>query len=64
MIYELAKAGVLVRVGRDQFLLEESVRRYCEHIRRTALSNDGAALRDHLAASNPSANGRSTATAD
>ena len=26
-VYELAKAGVLVRVSRDQFLLEESVRR-------------------------------------
>lgn len=32
-IYELAKAGVLVRLSRDHFLLEESVRRYCEHIR-------------------------------
>ena len=35
-IDELAKAGVLVRVNRDHFLLEESVRRYCEHIRQAA----------------------------
>jgi hypothetical protein len=35
-VYDLAKAGVLVRSSRDQFLLEESVRRYCEHIRGTA----------------------------
>ena len=35
-IYELAKAGVLVRVSRDHFLLEESVRRYCEYIRQGA----------------------------
>lgn len=36
VVYELAKAGVLVRVSRDHFLLEESVRRYCNHVRRTA----------------------------
>jgi hypothetical protein len=35
-VYDLAKAGILVRVGRDQFLLEESIRRYCDHIRKTA----------------------------
>ncbi len=34
-VYDLAKAGILVRVSRDQFSLEDSVRRYCEHIRRT-----------------------------
>jgi phytoene/squalene synthetase len=32
-VYELGKAGVLVHVSRDHFLLEESLRRYCEHIR-------------------------------
>jgi hypothetical protein len=32
----MAKAGVLVRVSREHFLLEESVRRYCEHIRQKA----------------------------
>jgi biotin operon repressor len=36
-VYELAKSGILVRVSRDQFLLEESVRRYCDHIRRSVL---------------------------
>ncbi|HJU12046.1 MAG TPA: hypothetical protein VJ728_14275 [Candidatus Binataceae bacterium] len=35
-VYDLAKAGILVRAGRDQFSLEESVRRYCEHIRQAA----------------------------
>jgi len=35
-VYELAKAGILVRVSRDQFYLEESVRRYCEHLRQAA----------------------------
>ena len=40
-VYDLAKAGILVRVGRDQFSLEESVRRYCEHIRETASRSSG-----------------------
>jgi hypothetical protein len=35
-IYELAKVGIAVRAGGDLYKLEESVRRYCEHIRRTA----------------------------
>jgi hypothetical protein len=39
-VYELAKAGVLVRVSRDYFLLEESVRRYCEHLRQAAPQPD------------------------
>ena len=42
-VYDLAKAGILVRVGRDQFSLEQSVRRYCEHIRETAARRDGNA---------------------
>jgi hypothetical protein len=32
-VYDLAKAGILVRVGRA-YRLEDSVRRYCEHLRR------------------------------
>lgn len=32
-VYDLAKSGVLVRLGRNSFLVEESVRRYCDHIR-------------------------------
>jgi hypothetical protein len=34
-VYELAKAGVIVKVGRDLYALEPSVRGYCEHLRRT-----------------------------
>jgi hypothetical protein len=34
-IYDLAKSDILVRVGRA-YQLEESVRRYCEHLRRLA----------------------------
>jgi biotin operon repressor len=33
-IYDLGKVGILVRVGRT-YRLEESVRRYCEHLRQT-----------------------------
>ena len=32
-IYDLGKVGILVRVGRP-YQLEESVRRYCQHLRR------------------------------
>ena len=42
-VYDLAKAGILVRISRDQFSLEESVRHYCEHIRRTASQHNGDA---------------------
>lgn len=36
-IYELAKAGIVVRAGGvGQYRLEESVTRYCEHIRQIA----------------------------
>jgi hypothetical protein len=35
-VYELAKAGIAVHATREEFLLEESVRRYCEPIRRMA----------------------------
>jgi phage terminase Nu1 subunit (DNA packaging protein) len=49
-VRELAKAGVAVRAGRGQYRLEESVRRYCKHVRRTASQGGGeaslAALRD------------------
>jgi phage terminase Nu1 subunit (DNA packaging protein) len=36
IVYELAKEGIVVRATREEFLLEESIRRYCEHIRQTA----------------------------
>jgi hypothetical protein len=32
-VYDLAKANILVRVGRS-YRLEESVRRYCDYLRR------------------------------
>jgi biotin operon repressor len=38
-IYDLAKAGILVRVGRA-YRLEQSVRRYCEHLRRKAATDN------------------------
>lgn len=46
----LVKAGIVVRAGRGLYKHEESVRRYCEHIRRTASQRGGetslATLRD------------------
>jgi hypothetical protein len=36
-VYDLAKSGVLVRVGRA-YQLEESVRRYCDYLRRLAVA--------------------------
>lgn len=33
-IYDLAKAGVIERGAGRTFALEDSVRRYCEHLRR------------------------------
>jgi hypothetical protein len=42
-VYDLAKAGILLRVSRDQFSLEESVRRYCEYIRRSASQREADA---------------------
>ncbi len=35
-VYELTKAGIAVRTGGELYRLKESVRRYCEHIRRMA----------------------------
>ncbi len=35
-VYELTKAGIAVRTGGELYRLEESMRRYCEHIRRMA----------------------------
>jgi hypothetical protein len=32
-VYELAKAGVVVRANGGLYHLEESVTRYCEHLR-------------------------------
>jgi phage terminase Nu1 subunit (DNA packaging protein) len=42
-VRELAKADIVVRAGRGLYYLEESVRRYCEHIRRTASQRGGEA---------------------
>jgi len=41
-VYDLAKSGVLARITRDQFSLEESVRRYCEHLRQSASQQSGS----------------------
>ena len=57
--YHLSRAGVLVHVSLDHFLVEESVRRYCEHIRRTTLRSVGAAL-----GSKPAANAVNNSTAN
>jgi len=35
-VYDLAKAGIVVRAGGGLYRLEESVTRYCEYIRKTA----------------------------
>jgi hypothetical protein len=41
VVYDLAKAGVIERGPARLFPLEESVRRYCEHLRRqTGVSPD------------------------
>lgn len=42
-VRELAKAGIVVRAGRGLYKLEESVTRYCEHVRRTASQRGGEA---------------------
>jgi hypothetical protein len=42
-VYDLGKAGVLVRVGRA-YRLEDSVRLYCEHLPRRAAAEDVAAV--------------------
>jgi terminase small subunit / prophage DNA-packing protein len=42
-VRELANAGIAVRAKRGLYRLEESVRRYCEHIRRTAAQRGGEA---------------------
>jgi hypothetical protein len=45
-VYELTKAGIALRAEHgDLYRLEESVRRYCEYLRRTA-SQGGEASRD------------------
>jgi hypothetical protein len=38
-VYDLAKAGILVRVGRA-YRLEDSVRSYCEHLRCPATTKN------------------------
>ena len=42
-VYELAKAGIVVRAGHGLYKLEESVTRYCAHTRRTASQRGGEA---------------------
>jgi phage terminase Nu1 subunit (DNA packaging protein) len=42
-VRELAKTGIVVRSKRGLYRLEESVRRYCEHVRRTAAQRGGEA---------------------
>ena len=42
-IYDLAKAGVIERGAGRTFALEDSVRRYCDHMRRQAAGETGAA---------------------
>jgi hypothetical protein len=36
VVYDLAKAGVIERGAGRLFALEDSARRYCEHLRRQA----------------------------
>jgi hypothetical protein len=38
VIYDLAKAGIIERSSARLFPLEDSVRRYCEHLRRQVSS--------------------------
>jgi phage terminase Nu1 subunit (DNA packaging protein) len=47
-VRELANAGIVVRAGRGLYKLEESVRRYCEHLRRSQRGGEAslATLRD------------------
>jgi phage terminase Nu1 subunit (DNA packaging protein) len=42
-VYELAKLGITVRAPGGRFDLEQSVRRYCEHIRGIAAQRSAAA---------------------
>ena len=42
-VYDLEKAGIIVRVGRA-YRLEDSVRRYCEHLRRTTAAEKVTAV--------------------
>ena len=42
-IYDLAKVGVIVRGAGRMFELEDSVRRYCEHVRGQMVSMAQAA---------------------
>jgi hypothetical protein len=41
-IYDLAKAGVIERGAGRTFALEDSVSRYCEHLRRQVASAEQA----------------------
>lgn len=50
MVRELAKDHIVVRAGHGLYKLKQSIRRYCEHVRRTASQRGGdvslAAMRD------------------
>lgn len=37
-IYELAKSGIIERASKGNYVLESSVRGYCEHTRRAVLT--------------------------
>ena len=41
-VREMAKAGIVVRVARGLYPLEENVTRYCDHVRQTASQRGGA----------------------
>lgn len=41
-IYDLHRAGVITRGAGRTFALEDTVRRYCEHVRRQCLLTDVA----------------------
>jgi hypothetical protein len=40
-VYDLAKAGVIVKAGRELYALEPSVRGYCEYLRRAGAQRAG-----------------------
>jgi hypothetical protein len=42
VVYDLAKAGIIERSVGRVFSLEDSVRRYCEHLRRRVGGSIGA----------------------
>ena len=57
-VHQLAKAAIVVRAGRGLYKLEESVRGYCEHVRRTASQRGGEASLEAMRNHSPRASGR------